>query len=100
MPQFPRYLLKIWSSKNYKSWGINKNKTPSFTYVNKKTIKKTKELQLETKYDEMQNKVNENVREINRNFISMKSLQLQHTIYVHKIIYVNEPVKRAGSRKR
>lgn len=48
----------------------------------------------------MQNKVNENVREINRNFISMKSFQLQHTIYVHKIIYVNEPVKRAGSRKR
>lgn len=92
MPQFPRYLLK--------SWGINKNKTPSSTYVNKKTIKKTKELQLETKYDEMQNKVNENVREINRNFISMKSFQLQHTIYVHKIIYVNEPVKRAGSRKR
>lgn len=48
----------------------------------------------------MQNKVNENVREINRNFISMKSFQLQHTIYVDKIIYVNEPVKRAGSRKR
>lgn len=48
----------------------------------------------------MQNIVNKNVREINRNFISMKSFQLQYTIYVHKIIYVNEPVKRASSRKR
>lgn len=47
----------------------------------------------------MQN-IMKNVREMNRNFISMNTVSNYYTSYIHTTIEVNVPVKRAGTRKR
>lgn len=48
----------------------------------------------------MQDTINKNIQEINRNIIRINSLSNYTTPYLHSTIEINVPVKRAGTRKR
>lgn len=61
---------------------------------------KTSHLKQITNYKEMQNTINNNIQEINRNIIRINTFSNYRTPYLHTTIEVNVPIKRSGTKKR
>ena len=64
------------------------------------TQRKTSHLKHTTSLKEMQNTINNNVQEINRNIIHIDTSSNFRTPYLHTAVKVNVPIKKAGTRKR
>ena len=67
---------------------------------NKTHSKKNQPPETHHKLKEMQNTINNNVQEINRNIIHIDTSSNFRTPYLHTAVKINVPIKKAGTRKR